>query len=77
MRYTTVGRKIVAVRPMTKEEVEREGWDDWYRSNVPVIVLDDGTTLFPSRDEEGNGPGEIFGYNEEGGVMLLSTGELF
>lgn len=27
---------------------------------VPVIVLDDGTEIYASRDEEGNGPGALF-----------------
>ncbi len=56
------GQKIVSVRWLTKMEAEREGWDT---DNRPIIalVLEDGTILYPSRDEEGNGPGEIFGYN--------------
>ena len=42
-----VGRKIVKVG-VNKEE-------------FPVIYLDDGTKLEISQDEEGNGPGFIFG----------------
>jgi len=55
-----IGRKIVAVRPMTKKELEVEGWDGGYNT---VIVLDNGERLYPSQDEEGNGPGCIFGTN--------------
>jgi len=73
---TIVGRKIVAVRPITQGEVDREGWSDWGRLNVPVIVLDDGAILFPSRDEEGNGPGEIFGFKDGEGLFLFPSGEL-
>jgi hypothetical protein len=66
-----VGRKIVEVRPMTMEELERQGWSRFL--TTPVIVLDDGTVLFSSQDEEGNGPGDIF--TMKGGI-LLSDGTL-
>lgn len=42
-----VGRKITVVN------VSNDGF--------PQITLDDGTVLEISRDEEGNGPGFIFG----------------
>jgi len=42
-----VGRKI------TKVAVSEDGF--------PQIILDDGTKLEVSRDEEGNGPGFLFG----------------
>src|SRR5690606_5804435 len=51
-----IGRKITAVRYMTKEECQ--GFD-WYDSAV-VLVLDNGVELIPSQDDEGNGPGAIF-----------------
>lgn len=54
-----VGRRIVEVRAMNKHELEAEGWPP--DETVPVLVLDNGTILFPSRDEEGNGPGALFG----------------
>lgn len=60
------GRTIMAVRPMTDDELAREGWErapDHQRP--PVLVLDDGQTIFPSRDPEGNGPGAFFGYYPE------------
>ena len=53
------GRRIVEVRTMSKRELEAEGWPP--DETVPVLVLDNGTLLFPSRDEEGNGPGALFG----------------
>lgn len=52
-----VGRTITSVRYMTQEEAEDL---DWY-SCALVIELDDGTILYPSQDEEGNGPGALFG----------------
>ena len=54
-----VGRSIVEVRAMSAREIEAEGWP--LDETAPVLVLDDGTILFPSRDEEGNGPGALFG----------------
>lgn len=51
-----IGRKIVKVRYMDEEEMENMGW---YGSAV-IIQLDDGHILWPSMDDEGNGPGAIF-----------------
>lgn len=68
-----VGRQIVKVRPLTHVEMDREGWDS-YQGHPLAIVLDDGTMLFPSRDEEGNGPGVFFGLNPNGtGFGLLAV----
>lgn len=55
-----VGQKIVWVRRMTDEEREREGWDDDPQPTF-ALELDSGTVLYPSRDEEGNGGGALFG----------------
>ena len=54
-----VGCRIVEVRAMNKRELEAEGWP--VEESVPVLVLDNGAVLFPSRDDEGNGPGSLFG----------------
>lgn len=51
-----VGKKIKSIGYLTDAEVEQLGW---YSSAV-VIELDDGTCLFPSQDDEGNGAGSIF-----------------
>ena len=56
---TLVGRRIVEVRAMSKSELEAEGWPA--DEIAPVLVLDSGTVVVPSRDEEGNGPGALFG----------------
>jgi len=60
-----IGRKIADIRPMTQNEMNAEGWGQNPRSAV-VIVLDDGTKLYPSMDYEGNGPGRLFGHGKEG-----------
>ena len=66
------GRKIKAVRALTQKEMANLGWD---RVRVlPVgIVLDDGTVLVASRDEEGNGPGAMFGFGKQGDFLLAVT----
>jgi len=51
-----VGRKISTVRYLTDAEQEEL---EWHASTL-VIILDDGSFIFPSQDDEGNGPGVIF-----------------
>lgn len=69
MRDTLIGLKIVDVRALTPEELETEGWGrDQY---CTAIVLSDGSILFSSRDDEGNGPGRIFGMS---GDMHFAVG---
>ncbi len=66
-----VGRRIVAIRPMSEAELIAEGWptDDL----VPAIILDSGAVIFPSCDEEGNGPGALFGMTPRGnGFRVLA-----
>lgn len=65
-----VGQKIAAVRNMTAQEAESEGWDP---RQLPVVIqLANGTLLYPSRDEEGNGPGVVFGREANGSTFWLS-----
>lgn len=68
-----VGRQIVAVRAMTRDELDREYWLVGYRRDeqVTAIELDNGLVLYPSRDEEGNGPGEIFVADETGPIGMI------
>ncbi len=57
MTVDVVGKKIVSIRKLTKEELEAEGWNDY---SAIALVLDDGTLIYPSCDEEGNNPGQFF-----------------
>lgn len=51
-----LGKKIVAVRYMTDEEVLEIGWN-----KAPIVLqLDDGNIIFPSMDDEGNDAGALF-----------------
>lgn len=58
------GQTIVMVRTMTDTEMKNEGWQR-HRSinqNPACFVLDDGSVIYPSCDQEGNGSGVFFGY---------------
>ena len=66
-----VGRRIRAVRRMADEELEREGWAKLAHGVAPVIELDDGATIYPARDEEGNGSGALFGATAAGDLVMI------
>ena len=51
------GKTIERVGWMSKNDAEKMGWNH----QPPVITFTDGTILFPSRDDEGNDAGSIFG----------------
>lgn len=65
-----VGKKIVEVRPMTNQEMADQYWEETHDGPAAVIVLDDGTLLYPSQDPEGNGPGALFGKDSEGSFQI-------
>jgi hypothetical protein len=71
---TPIGRRIERVRDMTEDEAAEL---DWGRRDRPsaVLVLDDGTLLFPSRDDEGNGGGSLFEVSPAGGHFVVAAGE--
>lgn len=62
-----IGRTITGIRYQTDEEMDDHLWD---RPAI-VIEVDHAIKLYPSRDEEGNGPGELFGDEPAGGPFLL------
>lgn len=64
------GKRITSVRWLTQAEVEALGW---YESAI-VLTLDDGTMLFPSQDDEGNGAGALFGQGPDGKEQTWPTG---
>lgn len=67
------GKRIVDVRLMTSGEMKSNGWDHCRNREPVVLVLDDGTLLFASADEEGNGPGALFGSDVKGSFTLFVT----
>ena len=68
-----IGRKIVRIRNLTKKELKAMFWGD--REPVTVIVLDDGSKLFPMRDYEGNGGGALIRENKEGKGYIVEKGQ--
>lgn len=54
-RRILVGRRIVDVGWMAESEAETLGW----RRRAIIIQLDDGTFLYPMRDDEGNDAGAL------------------
>ena len=62
-----VGRTIVDVRYMTQKEKRDMYWCD----RPVVLILDDGSEIYPSQDDEGNGAGALFGTNGKGEDILL------
>jgi hypothetical protein len=64
------GKTIVAVRSMTQQEIEAEYWQH-SRVDATVIVLSDGSIIYPSCDPEGNGPGMLFGKDPSGNTYYI------
>ena len=50
------GKTVDYVRYLTAEEMKGLGWDN----ATIVIFFTDKSYVFPSRDDEGNGPGALF-----------------
>lgn len=61
------GLKITRVRRMTQYEMEHEGWE----RPTTVLELEGGLILFASQDEEGNGPGALFGSDKKDGGFYV------
>lgn len=62
-----LGQTIVAIRDMTQKELKAEYWDEDNIHGAPtVLVLSNGTKLYASQDEEGNGPGALFATDKDG-----------
>lgn len=67
-----VGAKIIAARPMTKEELKEWGWHDRMSNSGYALVLDNGVILYPGQDFEGNGQGVMFGKDTNGTQFVLT-----
>lgn len=62
-----VGRRITDVRYLSEDESKALGW----YGRALVLVLDNGALFFPSSDDEGNGPGALFGQGADGREITL------
>jgi hypothetical protein len=65
-RKHLVGRTITAVRYQTTKEAGENGWF----SRPIEITLDNGTTIVPMRDDEGNDAGAISVGTKDGAFLL-------
>ncbi len=65
MDIDITGATVVRVREMTRKELEGEGWAEDRHGARTAIVFSDGSVVYASRDDEGNGPGALFGYNKK------------
>ena len=62
-----LNRRIVEVRYLTPDECRRQMWS----FTGVVMVLDDGTTVYPARDGEGNDAGALHGVAGDGTEFVL------
>ncbi len=68
-RILTASRALLVGRTIASVGYVESGGDVW-----PCIILDNGTVLTVSRDDEGNGPGSLFIEPEDGqGETLCRT----
>jgi hypothetical protein len=61
-----VGKKVVSVRYMTDDEANSIGW----YSRPLIIQFEDGTTIYSSRDDEGNDGGSMHGAIDGEGLTF-------
>lgn len=67
------GRTVKQVRAMTPQELYAEGWgSDMLGGEPTVIEFDDGSTIYASQDDEGNGAGALFGYYKGNHIRLIA-----
>lgn len=62
---SVIGATIVGARQMTVQEMKEEGWDHLNPDGTTVLILSTGAILYPSADWEGNGPGALFGKEND------------
>ena len=62
-----LGRKIIGIQWMTDLWQQDMGWDN----AAVMLLLDDGTLLWPSSDDEGNNAGALFGLQRSGLDFIL------
>lgn len=54
---SVVGKKLLRVRPLTKNELNIFGWDEYDGESAIVMIFEGGHALIPARDPELNGAG--------------------
>lgn len=64
-----IGLKLVSIRPMTAKEKDSQGWEG--NTATSVLVFEDGSLIYPSSDDEGNGAGTLYGQNKKGDFFYV------
>lgn len=65
-----VGKTIVQARYITKEDADAMGID-WWRNSTMSLLLDDGTLVFTSSDDEMNSAGVLKAFRSNGEAILM------
>lgn len=60
IKKALLDRKITEIRYLTQAEANDLGWG----ARAVVLVLDNGTQIYPSQDDEGNNAGALFTTDE-------------
>lgn len=66
------GVRIFQVIGMSRQRAAQEGMPE----GIPVIVLENGVSLFAQSDPEGNGAGAIFGSDPQGDFHVIAGPEV-
>ena len=66
-----LGQRIVKLRSLDEAECRAQAWYLARYERVAVLVLENGTKLYPSCDPEGNGPGALFGATRDGTPLVV------
>ncbi len=70
-----IGASIVSIRAMTPSEIQSTGWEVGRWQRPVALVLSTGAILFASRDDEGNGPGSMWGRKPNGETVTFFVQE--
>jgi len=69
-----IGATVSKIRLMTNKELKAEGWEGTPVYHIPTVIeFNNGTRIYASCDDEGNGPGALFGINKAGESIFISV----
>jgi hypothetical protein len=68
-----IGKKLVAILPLTKEEINNLAWYPAPYRKPYLLQFEDGSYILPVSDAEGNDAGELFGFKGKGEYILTVT----
>jgi hypothetical protein len=71
VRSSLVGQPIMMINRASRGEMALCGWLGEDPTTVIRLGEDGHPVLIPSQDDEGNGPGTIFGIAEDGDAIIL------